>query len=299
MPTIDAVARAAAEVSGGLLAGAVVEHWPRGRSHHGFRLSSAAGQYLFRVHKHEHPGRMRRLLRVTELLAEHDVPHPRIRWADLDRRTLPAAYFIQDFRHGEDGSRALSEMEESDHPRIGAEVGRGLRLLHSIDYVDTPVDWRVEMDERFRIRLAEAAELGALSEPERRAAIAYYEARREALEGVVRKLAHDDLSLANMLFERRTDGWHFDAFLDFERTRGRDPLLDIARLRSLTFDACPAAIPAFDAAYGTPTDAAAVARLELYAMYLLVWGVPWSREAGVASREANYRRRLAAWLESH
>ena len=297
-PTTESVARAAAEISDGTLGGALVEPWPRARSHHAFLLSTAAGQFLMRVHKLEHPGRMRRMLRVVELLAEHGVPHPRVRWWDFDRRTLPAAYFIQEFMPGEDGSQALPELTRADHERIGAEIGHGLLRMHGISYEDTPTPWLTEFDERMRVRVAEAAELGALSEPERRRVVAYYQDRRFALEGVPRRLTHDDLRLEHLLFVRRTDGWHFSVFMDFERTRGRDPLLDIARVRTLVFDACPTALPAFDHAYGelAGPDDETRARLELYAMYLLIWGVPWSRHAGLATREADYRRRLADWL---
>jgi len=50
---------------------------------------------------------------------------------------------------------------------------------------------------------------------------------------VERRLTHDDLNLANLLLQKRSDGWHFVAFLDFERARGRDPLLDLVRIEEL------------------------------------------------------------------
>src|SRR5207302_6534954 len=64
--------------------------------------------------------------------------------------------------------------------------------------------------------------------------ISFYEERRESLDGVERRLTHDDLNLANLLLQKRGDGWHFVAFLDFERARGRDPLIDLVRLESWT-----------------------------------------------------------------
>lgn len=298
-PTISEVARAAADVSGGMLAGALVEPWPRGRSHHAFLLTTAAGQFVLRVHKQEHPGRMRRFVRVAQLLALHEVPAPLVHWWDLDAHYLPHAFYVQGFLPGEDAAQALPELTERDGARVGAEVGAGLRRLHDIVYQDTPMPWATEFDDRMRVRVAECVELGALSERERRLVLAYHEERRGALDGVRRLLTHDDLNLANILLERRVDGWHLAAFLDFERTRGRDPLLDLARLHTLVFDACPAMRAPFDAAYGeiAVPDDERQARLELYAIYLLVWGVPWSREAGLATRERDYRHRLQAWLE--
>ncbi len=244
---------------------------------------------------------MRRLIRVMQLLDANGVPHPRVRWWDFDRRTLPYAYYVQEFLPGEDGARALSELGERERERLGAEVGAGLRRMHDIEYEDTPLPWAGEFDERMRVRMAECLELGALSDAEARRVGEYYEDRRAALEGVRRRLTHDDLSLGNLLLEQRADGWHFAAFLDFERTRGRDPLIDLARLRGLVFDTCPVAIPAFDRAYGdiSGTPKHARDRLELYGMYLLIWGVSWSREFDLATREADYRRRLARWLDEN
>ena len=298
-PTISEVAQAAADVSDGALAGALVEPWPRGRSHHAFMLTTAAGQFVLRAHKQEHPGRMRRFVRVAQLLAQHEVPAPHVRWWDLDARHLRHAFYIQEFLPGQDAARALAELTPSDGAEIGAEVGAGLRRLHDIVYEDTPTPWATEFDDRIRVRAAECAELGALSGSESRRVLDYYEERREALTDVKRRLTHDDLSLANVLLVRRVDGWHLAAFLDFERTRGRDPLLDLARLHTLVFDACPAMRAPFDAAYGeiALADDERQARLDLYAVYLLVWGIPWARGTGAATRERDYRHRLQAWLE--
>ncbi|MSQ37318.1 MAG: aminoglycoside phosphotransferase family protein [Chloroflexi bacterium] len=298
-PTISEVAQAAANVSDGTLAGALVEPWPRGRSHHAFMLTTAAGQFVLRAHKQEHPGRMRRFVRVAQLLALNEVPAPGVRWWDLDARHLPHAFYIQEFLPGEDAARALAELSACDGAAVGAEIGAGLRRLHAIEHEDTPTPWATEFDDRIRIRAAECVELGALSGSENRRVLEYYEERRDTLTDVKRRLTHDDLTLANILLERRVDGWHLAAFLDFERTRGLDPLLDLARLHALVFDACPAMRAPFEAAYGeiAVPDDEREARLELYAVYLLVWGVPWSRGAGLATRERDYRHRLQAWLE--
>jgi len=53
------------------------------------------------------------------------------------------------------------------------------------------------------------------------------------------------------LVERGAEGWQFVALVDFERARGRDPLLDLARLRATTFAAWPAMAAPFNAADGT------------------------------------------------
>ncbi len=300
-PSVAAVARAAADVSDGVLAGALVEPWPRGRSHHAFLLTTAAGQFVLRVHKQEHPGRMRRFVRVAALLLEHEVPHPPVRWWDLEAKYLPHAFYVQEFLPGEDAAGALRELTAADGARVGGEVGAGLRRLHDIVYEDTPTAWATEFNDRMRVRVAECVALGALSERERRIVVGYHEERCGALDGVQRHLTHDDLGLANLLLERRTDGWHLAAFLDFERTRGRDPLLDLARLHTLVFDACPSMAAPFDSAYGeiAVADDERRARLELYGMYLLVWGVPWARESGLATRERDYRQRLGTWLAAH
>ncbi len=299
-PAADEIARAAAEVSGGELAGATVEVWPRGRSHHAYLLRARdRRQYLFRVHKRPHPGRMRRVLKVMALMRERGVPHPHVRWSDVEQRTLAAPYLIQEFLPGEDAARALAQLTPADQARAGEELGAGLQRLHDVDYVDTPTSWATEFDDRLRTRAAECRLLDALDDDEHDRLIAYHEERRGSLEGVERRLTHDDLTLANLLLERRADGWHFVAFLDFERTRGRDPILDLARLRRLTFDACPAMAAPFERGYGAlEPDADLRAREELYAVYLLLAGIVWYRENGLAAREQDCRVRLATWLRT-
>src|SRR5206468_6489716 len=88
-PSQDEVAQAADEVSGGAIARVRVESWPRGRSHHAYLLTTPGGeQFLFKVHRRPHPGRMRRFLHLAELLQEKHVPHAAVRWSDVDKRTL-------------------------------------------------------------------------------------------------------------------------------------------------------------------------------------------------------------------
>src|SRR5437763_9710741 len=136
--------------------------------------------------------------------------------------------------------------------------------MHRVEYVDTPTPWSTELGDRLRTRAAECRFLDALDQGSHETVIQHYEERRDALEGVERRLTHDDLNLANLLLQRRTDGWHFVAFLDFERARGRDPLLDLVRIESWTLPACPAMIAPFRASYARVEDGARRRRAELY-----------------------------------
>lgn len=299
-PTEDEVARAAADVSGGAIGPVAVRPWPRGRSHHAYHLEAADGhEYLFKVHRRPHPGRMRRLLHLAALLAAHDVPHPRLRWSDLDRRTLEVPYLIQEFIPGEDASTLAGQLSFADQHRVGAGLGAGLAALHAIDYVDTPTAWATEFDDRIRTRAAECRSLDALSGAEHEQVLSYYESRRGALEGVLRKVTHDELEPENLLLVRKTDGWHFAALLDFERARGRDPVLDLAQLALTTFPQWPAMGTAFAIGYGdTARLGAQVAeRRELYAMYLLLAGIVYYRENDQPEREEAAREGLRRWLD--
>src|SRR5881396_2090826 len=104
-PSPDEVAQAADEISGGALARVRVEHWPRGRSHHAYVLTTPGGeQFLFKVHRRPHAGRMRRFLHLAELLRSKQVPHPAVRWYDVEKRKLGVPYYIQDFISGEDAA---------------------------------------------------------------------------------------------------------------------------------------------------------------------------------------------------
>ena len=257
-PSQDEVAQAADEISGGALARVRVEPWLRGRSHHAYVLTTPGGeQFLFKVHRRPHPGRMRRFLHLAELLQARGVPHAAVRWSDVDKRTLEVPYYIQDFITGEDAARSLGSLSFTDQHRVGEELGAGLRVMHRTEYVDTPMPWSTELDDRLRTRAAECRFLDALDEESHATVITHYEERRDALDGVERRLTHDDLNLANLLLQRRSDGWHFVAFLDFERARGRDPLLDLVRLESWTLPACPAMIAPFRDSYAHVDDDAA------------------------------------------
>lgn len=253
-------------------------------------------RFLFKVHRRPHPGRMRRFLNLATLMREQDVPHPSVRWSDVERRTLPAPYYIQDFITGEDAARSLNDLSLTDQSRVGSELGNGLRRLHAIAYVDTPLPWAAEFDNRIRTRAVECRTLDALDVAGQDRVLAHYEQRRWALEDVPRRLTHDDLNLANLLLQRRRDGWHFAAFLDFERARGRDVLLDVVRLESWTLPACPKMAAPFRAAYAAPEDENAQARGEIYEVYLLLAGIVWYRENDLPERERFCRERLTSWL---
>ncbi|TMC79214.1 MAG: aminoglycoside phosphotransferase family protein [Chloroflexi bacterium] len=296
-PSQDEVAQAADEISGGALARVTVEPWPRGRSHHAYVLTTPGEEkFLFKVHRRPHAGRMRRFLHLAELLRSKQVPHPTVRWFDVEKRTLEVPYYIQDFISGEDAARSLGTVSFTDQHRVGAELGQGLRTMHHVEYVDTPMPWSTELDDRLRTRAAECRFLDALDQESHATVIAYYEERRDALEGVARRLTHDDLNLANLLLQRRDDGWHFVAFLDFERARGRDPLLDLVRLESWTLPACPAMVAPFKDAYAHFEDDQSRRRSEIYEVYLLLAGIVWYRQNELPERERFCRERLHAWL---
>jgi len=300
-PSQDEVAQAADEISGGALARVRVEPWPRGRSHHAYVLTTPSGeQFLFKVHRRPHAGRMRRFLHLANLLKERRVPHPAVRWYDVDKRTLDVPYYIQDFISGEDAARSLGSLSFTDQHRVGEELGMGLRIMHRVEYVDTPMPWSTELDDRLRTRAAECRFLDALDQESHARVIAHYEGRREALDGVERRLTHDDLNLANLLLQRRADGWHFVAFLDFERARGRDPLIDLVRLESWTLlPDCPAMLAPFRDTYAHFEDDRARQRAEIYEVYLLLAGIVWYRQNELPERERFCRDRLVAWLSAH
>jgi aminoglycoside phosphotransferase (APT) family kinase protein len=171
--------------------------------------------------------------------------------------------------------------------------------MHRVEYVDTPMPWATELDDRLRTRAAECRFLDALDQHSHAIVIAHYEERRAALDGVERRLTHDDLNLANLLLQRRSDGWHFVAFLDFERARGRDPLLDLVRIESWTLPACPAMIAPFRDSYAQVSDDASRRRAEIYEIYLLLAGIVWYRSNELPERERFCRERLAEWLTRH
>lgn len=301
-PTEDEVARAATDVSEGAIGLVAVRPWPRGRSHHAYHLRAADGhEYLFKVHRRPHPGRMRRFLHLAALLAANEVPHPLLRWSDLDRRTLEVPYLIQDFLPGEDAGTLAGQLSFADQHRVGGELGVGLAALHAIEYVDTPTAWATEFDDRIRTRAAECRSLDALNAAEHEQVIAFYETRRAALDGVERTVTHDELEPENLLLHRRLDGWHFAALLDFERARGRDPVLDLAQLDLTTFPQWPAMGSAFAAGYGETARLGERVgeRRELYAMYLLLAGIVYYRENDAPEREVAARDGLRRWLASH
>ena len=243
-------------------------------------------------------GRMRRFLHLAELLAARKVPHAAVRWSDVDRQTLPVPYYIQDFITGEDAARSSGLLSFTDQHRVGEELGTGLRIMHRVEYVDTPMPWATELDDRLRTRAAECRFLDALDQSSHATVISFYEERRAALEGVERRLTHDDLNLANLLLQRRGDGWHFVAFLDFERARGRDPLLDLVRLESWTLPACPAMMTPFRDSYAHVDDERARRRAQIYEVYLLLAGIVWYRQNELPERERFCRERLDEWLST-
>jgi aminoglycoside phosphotransferase (APT) family kinase protein len=299
-PTEDDVARAAARVSDGALEGATVERWPRAHDHHAYVLKARDGcEYLFKANRHRHPGRMRRYLHVAGMLKEHAVPHPTLRWYDMDKVTLDVPFLIEDFVRGENGATVGAGLSFTDQHRVGTKLAAAFRAMHQIDYVDTPTLWATEFDDRFRTRVAECVVLDALQKADVDRVVAYYEARRGALNDVPRRLSHDDPSPENLIVERHEDGWQFVALVDFERTRGRDPLLDLAKLRASAFVLWPAMAAPFNAAYGAlePYGPDLRARAELYDLYVPLAEIAYFRENDRPDREEEARVALRAWLE--
>lgn len=300
-PTENDVARAAARVSDGALEDATVARWPRAHDHHAYALTARDGcKYLFKANRQRHAGRMRRYIHVAGMLEEHAVPHPTLRWYDMDKQTLAVPFIIQDFLPGEDGATVGAGLSFTDQHRIGTKLAAAFRALHQIDYVDTPTSWATEFDDRFRTRVAECFVLDALQKKDVDRVVAYYEERRSALDDVPRRLSHDDPSPGNLILERREDGWQFVALVDFERTRGRDPLIDLAKLRATTFALWPAMAAPFNAAYGAlePYGPGLRARAELYDLYVPLAAIAHFRENDRPDREEEARVALRAWLAS-
>jgi aminoglycoside phosphotransferase (APT) family kinase protein len=299
-PAEDEVARAAARVSQGALDDAAVARWPRARDHHAYLLTARdGGEYLFKAARMRHPGRMRRYLHVAAMLKEREVPHPELRWYDMDKDTLAVPYLIQDFLRGQDLGSVGRDLSFTDQHRIGSKLAAAFRALHQIDYIDTPTSWATEFDDRFRTRVAECFVLDAIDKADVERIVAYYDVRRGALSDVPRRLSHDDPSESNIIVDRRGDGWEFVALVDFERARGRDPLLDLAKLRATTFAAWPAMAAPFNAAYGTlePYGPDLRARAELYDLYVPLAAIAYFRENERPDREEAARAALRAWLD--
>ena len=217
----------------------------------------------------------------------------------MDKRTLEVPFLIQDFLPGQDGGSIGAELSFTDQHRVGSTLGAAFRALHQIDYVDTPTSWATEFDDRFRTRVAECVVLDALDKQGVARVVTYYEDRRAALDDVPRRLSHDDPSPANLIVERRADGWQLVGLVDFERARGRDPLLDLARLRSTTFALWPAMAAPFNAAYGAlePYGPELRARDELYDLYVPLAAIAHFRENERPLREEEARTALRGWLE--
>jgi len=299
-PAEDEVARAAARVSDGALREATVARWPQAHDHHAYLLTARDGcEYLFKAARMRHPGRMRRYVHVAAMLEESLVPYPRLRWYDMDKDTLAVPYLIQDFLRGQDLGSVGGELSFTDQHRVGSKLAAAFRALHQIDYVDTPTSWATEFDDRFRTRVAECVVLDALDKPSVERIVGYYETRRGALEDVPRRLSHDDPSAENIIVERRGEGWEFVGLVDFERARGRDPLLDLAKLRATTFAAWPAMAAPFNAAYGAlePYGPDLRARAELYDLYVPLAAIAFFRQNERQDREESARAALRAWLD--
>src|SRR5204862_255760 len=84
---------------------------------------------LFKAARMRHPGRMRRYIHVAGMLREREVPHPELRWYDMDKSTLSVPYLIQDFLRGQDLGSVGSELSFTDQHRIGAKLALAFRAL--------------------------------------------------------------------------------------------------------------------------------------------------------------------------
>lgn len=300
-PATTAIAAAAATVSEGRLAGASVEPFERARSHFAYLITTREkDRFLLKVGRGPHAGRMRRFLNVAALLAEHDVAHPRVRWHDVEARVFEAPFLVQDFLPGEDAAARWADLDPAERRRAMAETGAELARLHAIPYADTAMPWPEEFADRLHTRVAQCRGLGVLDDRDEGRIISFYEDHRASLEGVERWLVHDDLAPENILLAHRRDGWHLQAFLDWQRARGKDPVADFVKLNWFFFGDDEESERGFFSAYG-PLDRLGTdvpARLALYYLYTIVAGVVYFRQNAEPALEFECKRRLDTWLLS-
>lgn len=214
---------------------------------------------------------------VYGLLAQKDVPAPRVYAWDYSHSLVPCDYFFMSEVPGILWKNAEPERLARSRPKLMQQLGRIHAAIHSI-----PGAWfgYLKEDPRFRFGTwyeAFTAMVGDIlydGKADGRE-LPYTEIEqtvlkhRAALEQVKQpRLVDFDLWAGNVLLREAGDGYEISGILDFERSFFGDPYADFTSSVMIFDDVGNE--PEFRDGYGTPIllDEAAQIRMNLYRLYM-------------------------------
>jgi aminoglycoside phosphotransferase (APT) family kinase protein len=174
---------------------------------------------------------------VINLARDAGVPVPTVLATDVSASTWPWRYLICTWLDGHTWSSLRTRLQPSDWPRIYAQFGTAVGVLHTIPFADfgeLAPSGLVQSDGTYRAALVARARrrLPLLSKP---AYADLFEAVLEAYEDWFARppapcLTHDDLNHTNLILRQDADGWGLSGIVDFEAAWSGGPEPDLARL---------------------------------------------------------------------
>jgi aminoglycoside phosphotransferase (APT) family kinase protein len=190
---------------------------------------------------------------------------------------------------------AFPTLSPQDLGRLAEQLAVAVRALHSLvqpafgyllAWVHEPAETnRDYMKRTFDAFLADWARYGG--DPNLAERVQRLVSERADLFDHCRQpvICHDDLNPANILVEKRSEGWDLSGIVDFENARAADPLMDVAKAGYYLFSSMAERLPRgpFIRGYGGLRDHAeeliTVYRiwsdLEMWVALARAWTVGW------------------------
>jgi aminoglycoside phosphotransferase (APT) family kinase protein len=236
-----------------------------------WKLNIGGSQYVLRERLDGSPTMLVKEAYLSDLLAHHEVPAPRV------LATVAAEHIgtLTTFAEGITLGRALEVLSPDDLAAAWRSTGEALRRAHEIEqpvageivgdriepFAGGWATWAGEDVTDTLGWLREQAGMPALGEDAER----FSQSMHSVLADAPIRLIHNDLLPQNIMVAPGPDGWRCTALLDWELARAGDPRWDLA-----TLDLRPAELvpPAFYEGYG---ERPAEPHATIYEVLAMAW----------------------------
>ncbi|MEU6998280.1 amino acid adenylation domain-containing protein [Nonomuraea sp. NPDC046570] len=201
-----------------------------------YEVRTAGRELIFKLYPELFTARMRKEMRVYELLRGSGARAPVVVRADDSKRDLPQAYLVMSKVPGRPLSQVSGALEPETIERLYREMGRVLRAVHGVELREFgPIDGVPEpsneayLGGQLDLKLAQFAEFGG--DPALHARVEEYVRERRHLIGrcATPVLLHHDFHERNVMVAEGPGGWELTGVIDVENALGGDPLMDLAR----------------------------------------------------------------------
>lgn len=187
-----------------------------------YRVTTTDGvKYLLRVTPEEKSANRAEMFRMMQQLADLDISMCKpVEFGKCDE----GVYTIQTWVEGRDAEEIIPYLAHSDQYDFGLEVGRILKVIHSIPAPENQSDWETRFNAKMDRNIKTYNEC-SIKFDGAEDIIAYIESNRQLLANRPQTFHHGDYHLGNMMIEKNKI-----VIIDFDRFDFGDPWEEFNRI---------------------------------------------------------------------